>query len=117
MAIAVACVPAAEAAGGKATTRLTIDAVFLATGSTHWSGDIFSGRKACKDKRLVLVFRVRPGADQKVGQTRSFKGISSNKYFWTMDKPGAYPSGNYYAKVNPTRRCKGDRSGNLASDF
>ena len=116
MAIAVACMPAAEAAG-KATTRLTIDAVFLATGSTYWSGDIFSGRKACKNKRLVLVFRVRPGADQKVGQTRSFKGMVNNNYYWTMNKPGAYPSGNYYAKVNPNARCKGDRSGLLASDF
>ena len=116
VAIAVACVPAAEGAGRKATTRLTIDAVFNAPSGTYWSGDIFSGRKACKNKRLVVVFRVRPGADQKIGQTRSFKGMVNNNYYWTMNKPGIY-SGNFYAKVKPTARCKGDRSGLLASEF
>ena len=116
MAVAIACVPAAEAAGGKATTRVTIDSAFSTPTGTYWSGDIFSGRKACKNDRLVLVFRVRPGADEKVGQTRSFKGMVDNNYYWTMNKPGIY-SGNFYAKVNPTARCKGDRSGLLASDL
>ena len=39
----------------------------------------------------MLVFRARPGADQKVGQTRSFKGMVNNNYYWTMNKPGIYP--------------------------
>ena len=109
----------ASRGGGRreGDTRVTIDSAFSTPTGTYWAGDIFSRRKACKNERLVLVFRARPGADQKVGQTRSFKGMVDNNYYWTMNKPGIYPSGNYYAKVNPNARCKGDRSGLLASDL
>ncbi len=112
LAIAVACVPAASAAA-KTNTKVTIDAVFLGSGQTHWSGDIISPRKACKNRRLVLIFRVRPGADAKVGSTRSFKGMVDNGYYWTFFKVGAAQRGRYYAKVKPTDQCEGDRSGTL----
>jgi hypothetical protein len=109
---AVACVPAAWAAG-KTKTTVTIDAVFLASGQTHWSGDMKSARKACKDRRRVLIYRQRPGADVKVGSTKSFKGMVDNGYYWTYFDVGAAPSGKYYAKVKPTDRCQGDHSGTL----
>lgn len=112
VAIAVACVPAASASA-KTNTTVTIDSVFLAAGGTQWAGDIMSPRKACKSKRLVLIFRVRPGADFKVGSTRSFKGLVDNGYYWTFSKPGAAKRGRYYAKVKPTDTCEGDRSGTL----
>jgi hypothetical protein len=108
----VACVPAAWA-GGKTKTTVTIDAVFLASGQTHWSGDIISPRKACKNRRVVLIFRTRPSADAKVGSTRSYKGMVDNGYYWTFFKEGAAQSGRYYAKVKPTDTCEGDRSGTL----
>ena len=108
-AIAVACVPAA-AAGGKAKTRVTLDNIEITPGGTIWTGDIFSPRKACKNKRRVLVYRVLDGPDEKRGSTRSFKGKAQPGYFWIYDEPGIAPPGNYYAKVKPTNKCKGDRS-------
>ena len=112
MASAIACVPVALA-GEKTNTRVTIDSVFLASGQTHWAGDIFSPRKACKNDRRVLIFRVRPGRDAKVGSTRSKNGIVDSGYYWTYYEEGAAPSGKYYAKVRPTDTCQGDRSENL----
>ena len=111
MTIALACAPAVWA-GSKANTKVTIDSAFLAPGETQWAGDIFSPRRACKNQRLVLIFRVRPGADQRIGSTRSKRGISNPGYFWTHSKPGAAPAGLYYVKVKPTAACQGDRSGN-----
>ena len=110
LACALACVPAASAAG-KTRTTVTIDAVFLGSGQTHWSGDIMSPRKACKKGRRVLIFRKRPGADEKVGSTKSYKGLSDNGHYWSLSKPVAAPVGSYYAKVKPTDKCKGDVSG------
>ena len=109
LAVAAACVPLAWA-GGKANTKVTIDAALVLPGEAQWAGDIFSPRKACKDDRKVLIFRVRPGDDQKIGSTKSFRGISEPGYFWTHSEPGAAPAGKYYAKVKPTKKCQGDRS-------
>jgi hypothetical protein len=107
------CVPAAWGAG-KARTTVTIDSVFLGAGQTHYAGDISSPRKACKNNRRVLIFRARPGADEKVGSTRSFEGLAEPGYYWTYSETRAAPTGRYYAKVKPTKRCKGDRSPSLA---
>ena len=107
------CVPAAWSAG-KTRTTVTIDAVFLATGGTQWSGDLKSAKKACKKGRRVLIFRQRPGADVKVGSTKAAKGLSDNGYYWGYSEPGAAPTGRYYAKVKPTAKCKGDTSGTLS---
>lgn len=109
MASALAAVPAAGA-GENTRTTVTIDAVFLGPGQTYWSGDVMSPRKACKNRRRVLIFRVRPGADAKVGATRSFKGSADNGYYWTYSENGAARRGKYYAKVKPTGTCRGDRS-------
>jgi hypothetical protein len=115
---ALACVPAAHAGGGKAKTNLTIDAVFNNPTGTYVSGDISSARKACENKRLVKVYRVKSGKDQKIGQTRSFRGKVDNNYYWTLFKENEFPpSGDYYAKTGATSKCKADRSKNLASDF
>jgi hypothetical protein len=118
IAVGIAFVPAAEAGGGKASTRVTIDAAFRGMDGSYFSGDIFSPRRRCKNNRPVQVFRMKPGADQRIGRTRSYKGIAQPGYYWTLFKKAAvYPSGNYYAKVKPTDRCKGDRSASIASDF
>lgn len=116
MVIAMAFVPAASA-GGKANTRLTFDSIVLTPSETIWAGDIFSPRKACKNQRKVLVFRVRDGADQKMGSTRSYKGTDQPGYYWVFSKDGLAPRGRYYAKVRPTDRCQGDRSGTLQLSY
>jgi len=113
IAAALACASTSPAAE-PASTRVTIDAVFLASGETQWAGDIFSSRKVCKDDRRVLILRARPGDDEQVGATRSYRGISQPGYYWTFAKTGAAPSGNYYARVKPTDQCEGDRSSTLA---
>ena len=81
--------------------------------SMAWVDDIISPRKACKNRRVVLIFRTRPGADAKVGSTRSYKGMVDNGYYWTFFKEGAAQSGRYYAKVKPTDKCQGGQSKTL----
>jgi hypothetical protein len=114
LACALACVPAAWAAKPKTKTTVTIDAVFLASGQTHWSGDLKSAKKACKDGRKVVIYRVRPGADAKVGSTKGFKGLSDDGYYWTHFEMGAAPPGKYYAKVAATKKCRGAQSKTMA---
>ena len=109
LAVTLACVPAASA-GGKASTRVTLDFIQPTPGETLYTGDIFSSRKACKNKRQVLVFRARPGADEKIGATRSYKGKAQPGYYWTLAKDGLPAGGEYYSKVKPTDACKGDKS-------
>jgi hypothetical protein len=109
VAIVTACVPAASAAD-KARTTVTLSSIGLGHGETSWGGPISSPSKTCKNNRRVLVFRVHRGKDEKVGATKSYKGISAKGYFWTYSQPGTAPSGKYYAKVKPTDTCKGDRS-------
>ena len=109
LAVATAWVPVAWA-DGKANTRVTIDSAFVIPGETQWAGDIFSPRKACKNDRRVLVFRVRSGADEKIGSTRSYKGSAQPGYYWVLSEPGLAPAGKYYSKVKPTEKCQGDRS-------
>jgi hypothetical protein len=106
---ALACVPAASAAG-KADTRVTLDFIQPTFDGTVWSGDIFSSKKSCKNKRRVLVYRDLAGDDDKRGSTRSYKGTDQPGYFWLYTEPGIPPVGDYYAKVRPTDDCNGDRS-------
>lgn len=113
IASAALCAPTAWG-GERANTTVTIDSAFYASGQTHWAGDIRSPLKECKNKRRVLIFRVRPGDDAKVGSTRSFRGVTDRKnYFWTYFEEGAARRGKYYAKVKPTDACQGDRSGTI----
>ena len=72
--MAMVYVPVAWA-DGKANTRVTIDSAFVNPGETLFAGDIFSPRKACKNDRRVLIFRVRAGDDQKIGATRSDQAL------------------------------------------
>jgi hypothetical protein len=110
------CVPAASASG-KADTRVTLDNIEISPGGTIWTGDIFSPKKACKNKRQVLVYRSIDGPDEKLGSTRSYKGMTQPGYYWAYEEEGIPPAGDYYAKVRPTADCKGDRSPNYALDL
>jgi hypothetical protein len=108
-AVAMVCVPAASAA--KTDTRVTLDPHIEVTPyGSIWTGEIFSSKKACKNERRVLVYRVRSGQDDKRGSTLSHKGIASPGYYWGYDEDGIAPPGKYYVKVLPTNGCNGDRS-------
>jgi hypothetical protein len=104
----VAFVPAASAA--KAHTALTFDGAFMTNGASIWSGDVVS-KKKCANKRVVLIFKVRPGADKKMGSTKAAKKLDGSGYTWAFEKVYAVKSSErYYAKVNATSKCKGARS-------
>jgi hypothetical protein len=103
--------PAALAAG-KADTRVTLDHIEISPYAAIWTGDIFSPKKACKNERRVIVYRVRNGQDEKRGSTLSYKGSHQPGYYWGYSEDATIPpAGNYYAKVLPTKGCNGDRSG------
>ena len=105
----VVFVPTASAA--KTHTALTTDGVFYASGQTIFSGDVISVKKVCANKRVVTIFRKRPGADQKIGTTKSKEGLTiKGLYFWTFAKNGALPQGTYYSVVKATDKCAGARS-------
>ena len=112
----VAFVPTASAAK-PAKTTLTIDAAFLGNGQSFWSGGIASAKKACAEKRAVTVFLVRPGADKKIGTTKSYAHATATGapgYFWDYASRLAAPKGKYYAVVKPTAKCKGDTSNKIS---
>lgn len=109
-AIAVmACVPAASAA---TKTAVTFDGAFLTNGASMWSGQVVSPKTKCALKRVVLIFKQRPGADQKIGSTKAERVTGSIGYHWAFEKVGfaVTSSEKYYAKVKPTDKCAGARS-------
>lgn len=106
------CLPSTSFAA-KADTRVTFDHIQPTPTGTIYTGDIFSPKRACKNNRRVFVYRVRAGADEKLGSTLSYKGSAQPGYYWGYQEegPNRPPAGNYYAKVRPTDACKGDTSG------
>jgi hypothetical protein len=113
LAAAMACVPAALARG-KADTKVTLDNIEVTPGGTIWTGDIFSSDRACKNKRQVLVYLVQDGKDEKIGSTRSYKGMSQPGYYWSLEKDGIPDPGNYYAKAPATADCQADKSDTMS---
>ena len=114
--------PQAPSSGGgnssKARTTLILDAVFLTNGASMWSGDIASPKAKCANKRVVTVYKVRPGADKKIGSDKAFKGLDGSGYYWGVDKVGysVKSSERFYAKVSATDKCKGARSAVRSTD-
>ena len=109
LALAMVCVPTASA--GNADTRVTLDPhIEITPYGSIWTGQIASSKKSCKNKRQVIVYRVRAGQDKKLGSTLSHKGLASPGYYWGYDEDGIAPAGKYYAKVLPINGCNGDRS-------
>ena len=108
-AFALGCVPVALAAG-KTPVAVFYDGAFYKSGETAWQGNVY-GAKACAKGRRVFIYRVRSGRDEKIGSTRSRKSTrSKNFYPFSYSERGAARSGEYYARVKPTDRCKGARS-------
>ena len=69
----------------------------------------FDSRKRCADGRRVIVFRARPGKNEKIGSTRANGAVGA----WSvLDSEKA--NGTYYAKAPETPECEGDKSGKLS---
>jgi hypothetical protein len=109
-AIAVmAFVPAASAA---TKTTVTLDDAFLTNGASMWSGQVSSKKAKCANKRVVLIFKERSGADKKVGSVKALPVTGVVGYHWAFEKVGyaVKASEKYYAKVKATDDCSGARS-------
>ncbi len=109
-AIAVmAFVPAASAA---TKTAVTFDGAFMTNGASMWSGEVVSPKTKCANKRVVLIFKQRPGADLKIGSTKAVRVTAAPGYYWAFEKTGyaVKSSEKYYAKVKATDSCAGARS-------
>ena len=105
----MAFVPAASAA---TKTAVTFDGAFLTNGASMWSGQVVSPKTKCALKRVVLIFKQRPGADQKIGSTKAERVTGATGYHWAFEKVGyaVKSSEKYYAKVKATDKCAGARS-------
>ena len=110
----MAFVPAASAKV-YAKTTLKMDPVFLTNGATMWSGQVLAPtNEKCANKRVVLIFKQRPGRDQKIGSTKAEPVTGQVGYYWAFEKVGfaAKPSERFYVKVKRTERpaCAAARS-------
>jgi hypothetical protein len=105
----VAFVPAASAA---TKTTVKLDGAFLTNGASMWSGEVVSRKEKCAYKRVVLIFKQRPGADKKIGSAKAERVTGVVGYHWAFEKVGfaVKASETYYAKVKPTDDCSGARS-------
>ena len=105
----VAFVPAASAA---TKTTVKFDGAFLTNGASMWSGEVVSPKANCANKRLVLIFKQRPGADQKIGSAKAKPVTGAPGYHWAFEKDGfaVKSSEKYYAEVKATDKCAGARS-------
>jgi len=105
----MAFVPAASAA---TKTAVTFDGAFLTNGASMWSGQVVSPKANCAHKRVVLIFKQRPGADKKIGSAKAERVTGVVGYHWAFEKAGfaVKSSEKYYAKVKATDKCAGARS-------
>ena len=112
---AIAVMAFAPAAPAKvyAKTTLTMDPIFLTNGGTMWSGKVVA-KKKCASKRVVLLFKQRPGKDQKIGSAKAEPVTGQPGYYWAIEKVGfaAKPSERYYVQVKRTDKpaCAAARS-------
>ena len=110
----MAFVPAASAKV-YAKTILTMDPVFLTNGGTMWSGKVLAPKnKRCANKRAVLLFKKRPGKDQKIGSAKAEPVTGQAGYYWAIEKVGfaAKPGERYYVQAKRTDKpaCASARS-------
>ena len=91
---------ASAGAKGQANTRLTIDG-----GGGLVEGEVKSpDENHCANQRKVLIFQVKNGNAEKVATDRATQ--NGDRYQWGR----GFEGGRYFAKVNPTSQCQGDRT-------
>jgi hypothetical protein len=106
MALAVPAV----ASAATAKTTLTYDGAFLGNGQSFWSGKIKSANRACALNRRVTVYMVKPGADKKIGSTKSVQRLDGAGFNWDLALTLAVKPGRYYAMVKASPKCTAAKS-------
>jgi hypothetical protein len=101
-----------ESGSSKARTMLHFDGAFMTNGASVWSGKITSSNANCANKRLVLIYKQRSGADKKIASTKAKRSTGAVGHYWAFEKVGfaVKSSERYYAKVTATSKCMGARS-------
>ena len=95
--IVAALFMSAAPAAGHAFTVNTFTTITYSQGS--FSGVLTSPKSSCTRDRKVRLFKVVPGEDDKVGETKS-----DDFGNWSIPKPNA--DGNYYVKVKKRIRAR-----------
>ena len=81
-----------------------------------YDGSAFEGfvdaKTKCYTSRRITVYKVRPGADKKMGSTKTTPVPFPFRVSWGILKPGykVKASERFYAKTPATSKCKGGRS-------
>lgn len=106
--VATLAVTLAVAPGATAKSRTEVEiSSFSAGDPSQFQGLVDSPRKACKKGRRVKLYEAGPGEDAKVGSAKTVVG--EGVYAFIIDVREVQ-AGKYYAEVEATRKCKGDRS-------
>ena len=82
--------------------------------NTRWSGRILAKSSTCAYKRLITIWEVRSGADQKLGSTRGKRFVinGTTTYHWNFKKVDYLAkTGRTYAKMAATSKCQAAQSG------
>lgn len=106
-AAAIAILGAAPAEGAKVKTEVRIS-TFNYGNPSFLIGEVVSAKTKCAKKRDVTLFRVRGGDKQRVGSAKTFSGEGT--WAWIINAPDHSPGDAYYAKVDKTKSCRGDKS-------
>jgi hypothetical protein len=84
------------------------------TAYTNWSGRISAKSSTCAYKRLITIWEVRSGADQRLGSTRGKRFVinGTTTYHWNFKKVDYLAkTGRTYAKMEATSKCQAAQSG------
>ena len=101
-------------AAGKAPTEVHFTTVIPTPDhGSYFEGSIESTKKACANKRKVVVLRRKAGKDERVGATES-EPRGNLGYQWVLESSEGLKDSKYYAKAPATQECQGDRSPNVA---
>lgn len=106
VALAVALLPAALAAGSSNSATIVVS---LKNPAFH--GTLKSGKSACSTGRTVKLFREKSGPDKLLGTDKS-----NAKTKWSIPIGKRLISGSYYAKAPAKGSCKPAKSEVLSID-
>ena len=118
VAVSAIAVPAASAGVHKYHTNLTM---VSEQDYTSFFGWVRSDVHKCERDRFVTLFKQRPGADRKLGVSRSRAYSGDATWGWHTRQGQVDQGDRVYAKVerkvdNGGDVCRGDRSKTLTAD-
>jgi hypothetical protein len=78
-------------------------------GADQFVGHV-EGKSSCLEDRKVTLYFVQQGRDKKIGAAKTFEGKGETTAWIVKTKNDNLSDGKYYAKVNDTGNCPGDKS-------